>query len=123
MIARPVRNINLYPLGAGVTASSPGVRLVLNPSASSASEAGGKGGKREPDVATPPSRWLWTGYSAKVCRRRHGEPAYAGYRPKGTGRPNRRTARISSFTLSVQESHTSSYAVIGCASRDSLTST
>jgi hypothetical protein len=87
MIARLVRNINPYPLGAGVTAPSPGVRLVLNPSASSGPEAGGKGGKREPDVATPPNRWLWTGYSTKVCRRRHGEPAYAGYRPKGTGRP------------------------------------
>ena len=30
MIARFVRNINPYPLGAGVTAPSPGVRLVLN---------------------------------------------------------------------------------------------
>ena len=30
MIARLVRNINPYPLGAGVTAPSPGVRLVIN---------------------------------------------------------------------------------------------
>jgi hypothetical protein len=30
MLARLVRNINPYPLGAGVTALSPGVRLVVN---------------------------------------------------------------------------------------------
>jgi hypothetical protein len=80
MIARFVRNINPYPLGAGVTAPSPGVRLVIN-----RQKREGKAVSPEPDRATPPSKWLWTGCSTKVRRRRHGEPAHAGLRlPKRT---------------------------------------
>ena len=75
MIAHFVRNINPYPLGAGVTAPSPGVRLVIK-----RQKREGKAVSLEPDKTTPPSRWLWTGYSTKVCRRRHGEPAHAGLR-------------------------------------------
>jgi len=73
MIARLVRNINPYPLGAGVTAPSPGVRPVIN-----RQKREGKAPSLEPDGATPPSKWLWTGCSTKVRRRRHGEPAHAG---------------------------------------------
>ena len=75
MIARFVRNINPYPLSAGVTAPSPGVRLVIN-----RQKREGKAVKTEPDRTTPPSKWLWTGCSTKVRRRRHGEPAHAGLR-------------------------------------------
>jgi len=84
MIARFVQNINPYPLGAGVTAPSPGVRLVIN-----RQKREGKAVSPEPDRATPPSKWLWIGCSTKVRKRRHGEPAYAGYCPKSRGRPKR----------------------------------
>jgi hypothetical protein len=76
MIARFVRNIDPYPLGAGVTAPSPGVRLVIN-----RQKREGKAVSSEPDRATPPSKWLWTGCSTKVRRRRHEEPAHAGLCP------------------------------------------
>ena len=61
MIARFVRNINPYPPGAGVTAPSPGVRLVIN-----RQKREGKAVKTEPDRTTPPSKWLWIA-KAKVC--------------------------------------------------------
>ena len=73
MTARFVRNINPYPPGAGVTAPSPGVRLVLD-----RQKREGKAVRPEPDRTTPPSKWLGLTQVKVWLKRRHGEPAYAG---------------------------------------------
>jgi hypothetical protein len=56
-------NINPYPLGAGVTAPSPGVRLVINSFDRLRTGVGSEDGKvvsREPDATTLLSRQLWS---------------------------------------------------------------